>query len=358
MCLVLPSRREGYGLVVIEAAAHGTPSVVVADPDNAAVELVTEGVNGFIARVSLARRSRRRDRPCAPGGTGSAGVDCRLGSRGMPSCCRWSVRSRSRSASTRAGAKRALIAGQRARRRGRPAEACRTLPPGRSQPVRLRGIAEQSLNRAGDRASRLRVERQRSVARHLRRVTPRAEHATGTPRAIASSTGRPNPSYSDGNTKQCQPHISPPALRRRPTAAAAPVASAAGRDPRAKLALVGCRIAGYRPGVVALLRAPRSTGSGSCAAGGRRTSGRRRAGVEALAPTQLRLRRRRDRVRHRVRAEPRRSASPATRAVAQRPGVCSATGDHPVRASRAEPNEHDRARARTARCASLDRACN
>ena len=49
MCLVLPSRREGYGLVVIEAAAHGTPSVVVADPDNAAVELVTEGVNGFIA---------------------------------------------------------------------------------------------------------------------------------------------------------------------------------------------------------------------------------------------------------------------------------------------------------------------
>ena len=49
MCLVLPSKREGYGLVLIEAAAHGTPSVVVADPDNAAVELVNEGVNGFIA---------------------------------------------------------------------------------------------------------------------------------------------------------------------------------------------------------------------------------------------------------------------------------------------------------------------
>ena len=29
LCLVLPSRREGYGLVVIEAAARGTPSVVV-----------------------------------------------------------------------------------------------------------------------------------------------------------------------------------------------------------------------------------------------------------------------------------------------------------------------------------------
>jgi glycosyltransferase involved in cell wall biosynthesis len=48
-CLLLPSRREGYGLVVIEASSYGTPSVVVADPDNAAVELVEEGVNGFIA---------------------------------------------------------------------------------------------------------------------------------------------------------------------------------------------------------------------------------------------------------------------------------------------------------------------
>jgi glycosyltransferase involved in cell wall biosynthesis len=49
ICMVLPSRREGYGLIVIEAAARGTPSVVVADPDNAAVELVTDGENGFIA---------------------------------------------------------------------------------------------------------------------------------------------------------------------------------------------------------------------------------------------------------------------------------------------------------------------
>jgi glycosyltransferase involved in cell wall biosynthesis len=50
LCMMLPSRREGYGLVVIEAAAHGTPSVVVAGPDNAAVELVTDGENGYIAR--------------------------------------------------------------------------------------------------------------------------------------------------------------------------------------------------------------------------------------------------------------------------------------------------------------------
>ena len=49
LCLLLPSRREGYGLVVVEAAANGTPSVVVAGEDNAAVELVLEGINGVVA---------------------------------------------------------------------------------------------------------------------------------------------------------------------------------------------------------------------------------------------------------------------------------------------------------------------
>ena len=49
LCLVLPSRREGYGLVVIEAAARGVPVVVVEGPDNAAVELVADGSNGAIA---------------------------------------------------------------------------------------------------------------------------------------------------------------------------------------------------------------------------------------------------------------------------------------------------------------------
>jgi glycosyltransferase involved in cell wall biosynthesis len=49
LCLVLPSRREGYGLVVVEAAARGVPSVVVEAPDNAAVELVEDGENGVVA---------------------------------------------------------------------------------------------------------------------------------------------------------------------------------------------------------------------------------------------------------------------------------------------------------------------
>jgi glycosyltransferase involved in cell wall biosynthesis len=49
LCLVLPSRREGYGLVVVEACAKGTPAIVVADSDNAATELVEDGVNGVVA---------------------------------------------------------------------------------------------------------------------------------------------------------------------------------------------------------------------------------------------------------------------------------------------------------------------
>ncbi|MCE0761789.1 glycosyltransferase family 4 protein [Pseudonocardia kujensis] len=49
-CLVNPSAREGYGLVVVEAAAFGTPVVLVEGGDNASLELVAEGVNGTIAR--------------------------------------------------------------------------------------------------------------------------------------------------------------------------------------------------------------------------------------------------------------------------------------------------------------------
>ncbi len=52
MCLLLTSRREGYGLVVVEAAARATPAVVVPGEDNAATELIEEGVNGTIAAGS------------------------------------------------------------------------------------------------------------------------------------------------------------------------------------------------------------------------------------------------------------------------------------------------------------------
>ena len=48
LCMLLPSRREGYGMVVVEASAHATPSIVVAGEDNAATELVQDGVNGVV----------------------------------------------------------------------------------------------------------------------------------------------------------------------------------------------------------------------------------------------------------------------------------------------------------------------
>src|SRR5262249_18477825 len=54
LCLLHPSEREGYGLVVVEAAAAGTPVVLAAAEDNAAVELVEEGVNGFVAASASA----------------------------------------------------------------------------------------------------------------------------------------------------------------------------------------------------------------------------------------------------------------------------------------------------------------
>jgi glycosyltransferase involved in cell wall biosynthesis len=51
-CIASASEREGYGLVVVEAAARGTPSVVVSGAENAAVELVSSGVNGIVAEAT------------------------------------------------------------------------------------------------------------------------------------------------------------------------------------------------------------------------------------------------------------------------------------------------------------------
>jgi glycosyltransferase involved in cell wall biosynthesis len=49
LCLLLPSRREGYGLVVLEALSKGTPAIVVRSEDNAATEFIAEGENGYVA---------------------------------------------------------------------------------------------------------------------------------------------------------------------------------------------------------------------------------------------------------------------------------------------------------------------
>jgi glycosyltransferase involved in cell wall biosynthesis len=52
--LALPSVREGLGLVVIEANACGIPVVVANHPNSAATDLVVEGYNGVICRLSAA----------------------------------------------------------------------------------------------------------------------------------------------------------------------------------------------------------------------------------------------------------------------------------------------------------------
>ena len=87
LCLVLPSRREGYGLVVVEAAAKGTPSVVVAGEDNAAVELIEQGVNGFVA-ASDSRRTWPGRSPQSRRGAPRCAVLPRRGSPPMRAACR------------------------------------------------------------------------------------------------------------------------------------------------------------------------------------------------------------------------------------------------------------------------------
>ena len=88
-----PSRREGYGMVVVEAsAARGTPSIVVAGEDNAAIELVEDGVNGMVVRERRPRgRSPRRSCACTRPGWHCARAP-RAGSPSTPRSCRWSPR--------------------------------------------------------------------------------------------------------------------------------------------------------------------------------------------------------------------------------------------------------------------------
>lgn len=61
---VLPSRREGFGMTVLEALACGTPVVTIRHPQNAAQELVDDGVTGVVCpptaeKVACATRTAR-----------------------------------------------------------------------------------------------------------------------------------------------------------------------------------------------------------------------------------------------------------------------------------------------------------
>jgi glycosyltransferase involved in cell wall biosynthesis len=57
-CTVVPSLREGYGIVVAESFSTGTPVVVADNPENLATGLVETGVNGYVVEPSIAGMSR------------------------------------------------------------------------------------------------------------------------------------------------------------------------------------------------------------------------------------------------------------------------------------------------------------
>ena len=52
-CTIVPSLREGYGIVVAESVSAGTPVVVADNPENLATGLVESGINGFVVNPSI-----------------------------------------------------------------------------------------------------------------------------------------------------------------------------------------------------------------------------------------------------------------------------------------------------------------
>ncbi len=158
LCLVLPSRREGYGLVVVEAAARGTPSVVVRGP----------GQRGD--RAGRGRRERLRA-PTPPTAEDladailrvhEAGPRCasrrRRGSSATPTGSRSSARSRPFSPPTRErrdAARRPERPPPRPRRDRRLGAVC--APAGRGARRRRRGLHAWSCSRRTRRVPRSRT---------------------------------------------------------------------------------------------------------------------------------------------------------------------------------------------------------
>ena len=55
---VLASEREGFGMVVLESMAAGTPVVVAKGANSAAPDLVTDSVDGFVVEPEVSEIAR------------------------------------------------------------------------------------------------------------------------------------------------------------------------------------------------------------------------------------------------------------------------------------------------------------
>jgi glycosyltransferase involved in cell wall biosynthesis len=73
---VLPSRREGFGITALEALACGTPVVTLDHPQNAARDLVTDGVTGAVCDATPASLAAGIERA-----RGLSAADCRADAR-------------------------------------------------------------------------------------------------------------------------------------------------------------------------------------------------------------------------------------------------------------------------------------
>jgi glycosyltransferase involved in cell wall biosynthesis len=201
LCMVLPSRREGYGMVVIEAAARGTPSVVVEGPDNASVELVAEGENGFVAASSSPEDLAAAIVRVHAEGAALRGSTAAWFGRNAPrlslahslELVLGAYRHSPRIARSYEASVPAAVAAQVKR-------AARSSPAARRRSASTRSVNNRSIAAAiadSDSGSK-----RNAASPATSSSAPRPEQATGIPRAIASSTGSPKPSCSEGQTTQ------------------------------------------------------------------------------------------------------------------------------------------------------------
>ena len=82
---ILPSTREGFGIVVIEANACGIPVITIDHKDNAARDLIKKKKNGFVCQLNEEEIAKKILRILI----NNSGSKCRKGTRRLFSFYRW-----------------------------------------------------------------------------------------------------------------------------------------------------------------------------------------------------------------------------------------------------------------------------